>query len=523
MKRIGRVIPLIAFLMIILAGCSSSSASAKIFDLTVNYKTNPIGIEGIPCFSWKMEDDKQGQKQTAYQIQVFYTKHGEEKSQYVWDSGKVESGVSVAIPYEGEKLLPETIYCWKVDVWNQDGIRITSERATFETGKMDTEWEGASWIIAEEPDRDEIIAEEDLWYEIEYEFEMNKTSSGFIWGAEQSRYGEYYLWQIDTTGDQVELVMTRRKNEEILEEEVLPLKGYTIEEFTEKFHRMRIHVQKEKVDTYLDGRLISEKKAIIPTQVLGIGLWVTRGTDECWYDNIIIRDSKDQVVLRESFSDVQEHIFSPYYMKIRNGWGRADSGYIMQPGGEEPAPMFRKVFEIPANKEIDSARLYISALGIYDAFINGQDICEEYGAPGQSVYSQEVYYRTYDVSEYLQEGNNAIGFILGHGRYDRAHGRWGDELALCGQLTIQYEDGSKDIFGTDESWSVYSDGPIRSDDLFSGEYYDTNYEVDNWSTVECDEKGWQYARIYEEKSGLRKKAAPDNGVICIGTLEARHG
>ena len=103
---------------------------------------------------------------------------------------------------------------------------------------------------------------------------------------------------------------------------------------------------------------------------------------------------------REDFEET-ETIFNPYYMKIEEGWGRVDAGYIVTLGAEQPTPMFRKEFKTKKRKEIESARLYVSALGIFDVYINGKDVNEFYGAPRQSVYSKQVYYQTYDVTEYV--------------------------------------------------------------------------------------------------------------------------
>lgn len=199
--------------------------------------------------------------------------------------------------------------------------------------------------------------------------------------------------------------------------------------------------------------------------------------------------------------------------------GRIDAGFIVTAGTEASAPMFRKSFETIEGKEIASVRLYASALGIYDIYVNGEDVNHDYAAPGQSVYNKEVYYRTYDITEQITEGKNVVGILLGHGRYDRAWGSWGDTLAIYARLKVCYSDGTEQIIGSDDSWLAYADGPIRNDDVFNGEYYDANYEVEVWVENDCDISDiWKKACLYEEADDIELRAALDNGVTCVDVL-----
>ncbi|MDO4648803.1 MAG: hypothetical protein Q4B26_09140 [Eubacteriales bacterium] len=81
-------------------------------DLRICYQENPIGLDELPRFSWKLTSDKQNVFQKAYQIQVVC------KGELIWNSGVVESDQSILIPYEGETLLPMTTYHVQVSVWD---------------------------------------------------------------------------------------------------------------------------------------------------------------------------------------------------------------------------------------------------------------------------------------------------------------------------------------------------------------------------------------------------------------------
>ncbi len=531
MKKISKYL-LTSFVCLgMLTGCADQSQQARITELKTNEMVNPIGIDKTPYFSWKMQDFEKGQMQTAYQILVSETEEALEKKQYIWDSGKIISDQSVAIPYEGNVLEAENDYFWKVKVWDKEQKEILSETAGFELGKTGDSWEGTQWITCPFLYQNKAISSQlndihkydgftDSVSEINYDFKMEQTRTGFVWGAKEGRYGEYYLWSFGVENGQVEMTISLMKDEKTLESETYILSQYDAEEFLSQKHKVQIYIQKENVSTYVDDILISENITLEDYKVGAVGFWVSRGYEKAWYDNILIKNSEGEVLYQENFEEMQ-NMFSPYYIKVEDGWGRADSGFVMTPGAEVPAPMFRKTFDTVEGKEIESVRLYASALGIYEIYVNGTDINPFYGAPGQSVYSEEVYYRTYDLTEYINEGANGIGIMLGHGRYDRAKGTWGDRLALYAQIVIHYQDGTKQIIGTDDTWSVCGDGPVRNDDLFSGEYYDANYEQPGWSLPDFNEEKygkWGKAEYYKEKNELIKKAVSDHGVKCIDRI-----
>lgn len=127
--------------------CAQKEINGEPFDLKCEYLTNPIGIDTFePRLTWKLNDDRQGALQTAYQVLV-----GRDSAEIVdnrggsWDSGKRDRSDRLVV-YEGEPLEPLTRYFWKVLVWDKDGKPNASEVAVFETGMMGSGyWEGA-WI-----------------------------------------------------------------------------------------------------------------------------------------------------------------------------------------------------------------------------------------------------------------------------------------------------------------------------------------------------------------------------------------
>lgn len=157
-----------------------------------------------------------------------------------------------------------------------------------------------------------------------------------------------------------------------------------------------------------------------------------------------------------------------------------------------PAHYYRKEFS--AGKKIASARLYASAHGIYECYLNGEKVGDQLFTPGFTSYHQRLQYQTYDVTEMLTESNTlaanvADGWFRGYLGWAGKRGYYGEQLALLAQLVITYKDGSTAVIGTDESWTA-SSGAIRSSDIYNGERYDARAEPDGWKMNNYLETGW---------------------------------
>ncbi len=162
-----------------------------------------------------------------------------------------------------------------------------------------------------------------------------------------------------------------------------------------------------------------------------------------------------------------------------------------------PVPYFRKAFTL--TQGVKSARLSITALGLYEAEINGQRVGDHIFAPGWTEYRKRVSYQTYEVGSLLKEGDNALGALLGDGWYCGFLGWgprqvYGDRPRLIAALEIALADGSSLIVGTDSTWKT-STGPILSADLLMGEAYDARLELGEWSEAGFDDSAWQNASV----------------------------
>lgn len=167
---------------------------------------------------------------------------------------------------------------------------------------------------------------------------------------------------------------------------------------------------------------------------------------------------------------------------------------------EDGQAVFRKEFVL-GNQEIKEAVLYSSALGIYDGYVNGERVGKgnpesgemEYDElkPGWTDYEDRLLYNTYDITEYLRKNEkNAMAFMVGTGWWCGrvSQGTYGYHLpAFIGELHILYEDGSREIIATDESWEYCKDTAVVSADIYNGEVYDCQKRTtEQESMVELD-------------------------------------
>jgi alpha-L-rhamnosidase len=205
--------------------------------------------------------------------------------------------------------------------------------------------------------------------------------------------------------------------------------------------------------------------------------------------------------VRVQGNDGQESAWSELYTVEAGLFSALDwSAHFVTPDRDEdttrpqPGPLLRREFDARAG--VRKARLYITALGVYEAQINGVTVGDHVLDPGWTSYNHRLCYQTFDVTVLVREGRNAIGAMLGDGWYRGRLGFnggqrniYGERLALLAQLEIEYADGMTERIVTDETWCA-APGPILSSDLYDGETYDARLERPGWSLPGYDDRGW---------------------------------
>lgn len=169
---------------------------------------------------------------------------------------------------------------------------------------------------------------------------------------------------------------------------------------------------------------------------------------------------------------------------------------------DSPMPYFRKVFDTgKAESKLQRAVVYFCGLGCGDLYLNGELVDKKRILdPAQTNYEQYALYSTFDITSGLVKGENCLGVILGEGWYGQnsVWGPWakyGDPLFRL-QMEITYEDGSKEMIVSDESW-LWTSGPVLKGNIYAGEVYDATKEIKGWSEVGTQLNGWKNAVVAE--------------------------
>lgn len=198
------------------------------------------------------------------------------------------------------------------------------------------------------------------------------------------------------------------------------------------------------------------------------------------------------------------------------------ASWITMPGSEYvdkslPSQYYRS--EFLTSKPISSARVYVSSLGLYQLYINGEKVGDQLFTPGFTSYNKRIQYQAYDVTDMLQ-ANNAIGAIVGDGWYrgrlgwDGGVAYYGKQLGLIAQLQITYTDGTTETILTDENWKT-SYGAILESDIYDGEKYDARLEKEGWCKANFKEK-WSDVSILDHSKDI---LVASNGIPVRATEE----
>lgn len=540
-------------------------------ELTVEYLPTPMGIDvETPRFGWQMETNTElvGQFQTGYQIQV-QTEDGE----LVWDSGRIASDASLAIPYAGEKLQPRTRYTWNLSVWDQDD-KVSTNASWFETGLMDNDpnsgqWNNAQWIGGGEEDMvlySHYLSVFKLEYGLQLDEKSKSTKASFVFGANDRRLMDkdknmqgvvsgkdesFIRFELDISavdGSDAGLAKfnvyrvgydPNDSNARTFRSYDVPLELINNENKYEK-HTFHTACNFGLFEVFLDGwgsgNKISGDDDTTPPPRGRVGFNlnpVGRGNDYISFPMVADIGFYMGENQKANFSDIKiknyrapsNALFSEDLMNADAYKGifreavQNDSNLVLESdglaisGGKEgnltvadpsrnAAPMLRTTFEV-SGKKIAKARLYVTARGIYELYLNGERVGNDYFNPGLTQYNKTHMYQTYDVTDMLGK-QNALGAWLSEGwwsgniTYSGEHWNFfGDRQSLLAQLIITYEDGTEKVVTTnDTDWKLFTDGPIQYGSFFQGEVYDATKEasIEGWSTTSFDDASWKPAK-----------------------------
>jgi len=539
----------ICVISLLLIHGNTKADNFQITNLTVEYTSTPLGIDvEKPRFSWQMNspENERGCSQTAFQIMV-----SDEKGDRVWDSGKTECDISLNIEYAGKPLRATTRYNWKVNVWNQNG-ELNTASSWFETGLMNpnpdlSAWNGAQWIGG--GDEDLVLYSSYLpVFKINYTLQLDRKSrsekAGFIYGANDKRLMDKNknIYQLQSEKDAsyilVELdISNLKKNKEgtaLLhvyrvgyhpdDEKETPFATVSIPHSllneTNKYEPHTLHILSVFGVTEIFMNTITPENRLAEVNLNPVG----RGGDYIAFPMVADIGFHLNAKQKATFSTVEVRnyrkpsncLFREYSDEaFRIEGGKEGKQFTFNPG-KNSMPMLRTTFS--SSSEITKARLYVTARGIYEFYINGERIGDDYFSPGLTQYNKTHMYQTYDVTSSIRSGKNAMGALLGEGWWSGgstyAGHSWnffGDRQSLLAKLVITYANEKEEVIVTHpDTWSYYNDGPIIYGSFFQGEVYDARKEeaIKGWSTTGYNDTSWEKAKITDLPHVTRDN--PDN-------------
>lgn len=164
----------------------------------------------------------------------------------------------------------------------------------------------------------------------------------------------------------------------------------------------------------------------------------------------------------------------------------------MDPHMEE-AFYLRKPFIL--KKKVASARAYVTSLGLYELYLNGEKVGKEYLTPGWTSYNKRLQYQVYEITDHVQGAQNNVGVILADGWYkgnlawEGKRDIYGNRRATLVQISIKYVDGTEELIVSDTSWKA-STGPLRFSEIYHGETFDARLEKEDWCSYSFDDSDW---------------------------------
>ena len=508
------------FLLICLSTISFSAFSVTtVRNLRVEYMENPIGIDvQNPRFSWEMESDEIGKKQTAYEITV-----SDLTGNVVWSSCQISSDSSVGIKYAGASLSPSTGYTWNVTVKDNENTLVSStENACFETGLMSSGWSNAKWLKMKKEENNQLVN-----FTLSCDLTVIDQNAGVIFGAKD--LNNFHMWAINTYATGHDFPILRRHiftNNQVQSMDISLEGKFTKADILGVERQFKIQVVNNVIYSYLDNILIDTYES--PAMRDGfIGFRVFTGNNQThersYVDNVVYtyyqKDNNNvlqPVTFTEDFENGSND-FEGSQTIVVNGNTKMDlkapgnADYRVLQSVTNGIPMFRSEFSV--KKEIQSARVFSSALGVYDLFINGNRVgakqtdgkvaFDEF-KPGWTDYRKTVFYSTYDITDLLKIGQNAVGAQVSSGWLNGniAHGEYGNpELGFLAKIVVEYTDGSQEIVVSNpETWKASTNSPIRMADIYQGERYDARKES-NWKSAGYDDSAWKQTEIHSYFKG----------------------
>ncbi|MGI8958205.1 MAG: family 78 glycoside hydrolase catalytic domain [Bryobacteraceae bacterium] len=458
---------------------------------------NPLGIDiEKPILSWQSDNEERNWRQSAYQILVASRADLLSSGNAdLWDSGKQRSGESTGIGYAGRTLESRKRYYWTVRVWDAKGhVSEAAEPAWWEMGLLrKSDWSakwirwhnpdepadesGVRWIWVQGQDFLKVAPGTEAVFHLDFDLsEIPRRTALFLIAR-----GD---WKVTVNGHNAGAKphwneFDRREIDGFL------IQGKNSIDVTVKIPQPpQFGPSAAPPNSPQPGALaallkITHQNGTIERIFTG-DRWQARLQSETkWTPASVIGELSDQRLGSESLGGVPGPL-------------------------PQPAALFRRAFTV--QKRVRRARAYVTALGAYEMFINGQRVGHDLLTPGFTDFTKRVQYQTYDVTGLLENGRNAVGAIVGAGWFGSGMSWTAEHFKLVpatrffAQIEIEYADGTHDALTTDKSWKI-TESPILHAEIYAGETYDARLEIPGWNKAGFDDRRWAPPVVCEPYGG----------------------
>jgi alpha-L-rhamnosidase len=230
---------------------------------------------------------------------------------------------------------------------------------------------------------------------------------------------------------------------------------------------------------------------------------------ECWW-KVRVWDQNGNVSAwskpaRWTMGMLEAKDWTARWIALDSGEETGDVATLSKDHRRLPARMLRREFHVAG--DLRRATAYVCGLGFFDLHLNGQTVSDQLMNPALTGYDRRVCYVTFDLTKDVHPGANAVGVVLGNGRYfaprravpvpTRTYGY--PKLLL--QVRLEYADGKVENVVSDNAWRLTTDGPTRSNNEYDGEEYDARREMPGWSLPGFDDSRWSPAAIVQAPGG----------------------
>ena len=524
---------------------AGAARAGRPFDLRTEYERRP---ENVPPadgarFSWRLTTDRRGARQEAYRIVVGRTRDAVTAGRgALWDSGRVESVMATDVEYGGRRLASDETYYWSVKLWTDVGETEWADPVSFNTALRPEDWRG-EWI-SHQPDGGDTngwrsrwrVADADAeeWIQVDLgstrdlsSVELHpaepvtvvRTPDGTavteLWDADPIDgfgFPRRYRVEVGTNPDFDDATVVA---EAAPEETSMDDEGATAVSPQERDIDARgrfVRVTATDLYEVVPSTVPSSHVRSAERKVEDVDPW------QCFaLAGLTVRDGDGRDLTVETTVEASSSVET-------DTWGRdhLTDGHV-ESRRATSSPLLRTGLTL--DKPIRSARVHVATVGYGEFYVNGQRIGDARLDPAWTDYEQRVLYASYDISDALRQGENALGLWLGRGWFSKTHAYWVSDGSPRARLTltVEYEDGTTRSVATDGDWRA-NPSPILTNDIYDGETYDARREERGWCEPDFDDAHWDGASVVSPPGGtLRPERIEPMGVVDTLDVEEVHG